>query len=63
MEVRKKVGQDFVVGVRMPVLRGKWDGSGVDDTLQLALMLQDCGVDYLLSLIHILNTSLYLAAT
>lgn len=47
VEVRKKVGQDFVVGVRMPVLRGKWDGSGVDDMLQLALMLQDCGVDYL----------------
>lgn len=46
-EIRATTGDDFAMGVRMPVLRGKWDGTGMDDTLQLAQMLEDCGADYL----------------
>lgn len=45
--VRNVVGPDFAVGVRMPVMIGKWDGTGMEDTLQLAQMLEDCGADYI----------------
>lgn len=45
--VREKVGKDFVMGVRMPVFHGKWDGTGMDDVLMLAQMMETCGVDYI----------------
>ncbi len=46
-EIRNRVGDDFIVGIRMPALEGGQDGLLLDESIQIAQMFEAAGaVDF-----------------